>query len=159
MLFKKVISLGPNERKPPPVNPSVAVKQETPEICENSEICENPENDPPKPGPPSGTPTIVLPKIGSKMGGTTQKRPPKVILAQNIMFSPKKQGAFQPAETGKHNEANQLNALDMLELPVVKQEPQEYNRLFQKLAKFLKKNFQTQQNLTNQRTSSRFLKF
>lgn len=139
-LSQKVISLGPNERKPRDVNHPVQVKQEAPEITLTETTHDVDDAQSPSP--------IILPKISTvqrpKTNLSNTKRPAKVILTSNIMFSPKKANTIythsnhilqsnyddQSTEVQQMNQCqddHHVNALDMLELPVVKQEPQDYH--------------------------------
>ena len=148
-----MISLGPNERKPRDVtpgnhHPAVQVKQEPPA----DHTGEMPSVD--EPPPP-----IVLPKVAavqrvnnnnnnnnasspSKTLNTSSTKRSKVILTSNLMFGGKKVYSAQvqrgnapvsapsPEPEPKTDEHHQVNALDMLELPVVKQEPQDFTRFW-----------------------------
>lgn len=144
-ISQKVISLGPNERKPRDVTHSVQVKQEAPEITLHTDATHDIDDTPS---------AIMLPKISTmprttqhqtppptpKQPSTPKRSPSKVILTSNIMFSPKKSNTIythsnniQPPtydenkhQMNQHPDDHHVNALDMLELPVVKQEPQDY---------------------------------
>jgi regulator of replication initiation timing len=137
-ISQKVISLGPNERKPRDVNHSVQVKQEAPEITLTDTTHDTDDTQSPS--------TIMLPKISTVQRShpappsNPSKHSSKVILTSNIMFSPKKSNTIythsnniQPPnyddntqQINQHPDDHHVNALDMLELPVVKQEPQDY---------------------------------
>jgi hypothetical protein len=150
-----VISLGPNERKPRDVtpgnhsHPAVQVKQEPPADHPG----EMPSVD--EPPPPIVLPKVAAvhrannnnnnnnnnSSSPSKTLHNSPTKRSKVILTSNLMFDGKKVYSAQvqrgnapvgsapsPEPEPKTEEHHQVNALDMLELPVVKQEPQDFTR-------------------------------
>jgi len=141
-----VISLGPNERKPRDVtqhsvlNP-VQVKQEAPEITLHPDAPQHDIDDSPPPPPAIMMPKITpMPRTATQPSTPKNRSPSKVILTSNIMFSPKKSNnifthsnniqttTFDENKHQMNADDHHVNALDMLELPVVKQEPQDYTR-------------------------------